>query len=251
MKKAGLNVFKAGMEVFGVLEPLALYVLPLDTQEVIYNKINIPCRHNCRAGLLALEISGIEYLAISCPDCKDIKLLNLFTCDLTTAYSGKKMLRMCEGEGNTLYVEASHNRVLELDCSQTVFSRTETLTTKMSGNFRGMCYVPSPYRLLVASNGRKVVAIARDTNKIAWERNKPCFNTDPRGLYYSKVHHAILVADGNHSRILVLNPDTGRKIQTIRLPGMGEIIHMCLNNGQLIVRHSNLFGRKISVFSVN
>ena len=251
MKKAGMAVFKAGMEVYGIMAPCALYVLSLNAQQVIYNKLNMPCRHSCRVGLLCLEIAGIEHLAISCSDCKDIKLLNLFTTDLTTSYSGKKMFRMCEGEGNTLYVEASHNRVLELDCTQPVFSRTNTLTTNMSGHFKGMCYVPSPHKLLVASNGGKVVAISCDTNKVAWERNKLCFNSNPRGLYYSQTHHAILVADGFHSRILLLNPATGRKIQTIQLPGMEEIIHVCLNSGQLVVRHNTMFGRQISIFSVN
>ena len=247
-----MAVFKAGIKEYGTLEPFyALYVLSLYGQQVIYNKLNMSCKHGCRVGLLCLEISGIEHLAISCSECKDIKLLNLFTTDLTTSYSGKKMLRMCEGEGNTLYVEASHDRVLELDCTQPVFNRTKTLTIKMSGHFKGMCYVPSPHRLLVASNGGKVIAISCDTNKVAWERSKLCFDSNSRGLYYSETHHAILVADGNHGRILVLDPSTGKKSQTIELPGMGEIIHVCLNGGQLVVRHNNLFGRQISIFSVN
>ena len=157
---------------------------------------------------------------------------------------------MCEGEGNTLYVEASRDQVLELDCTRPVFSIIKILSFKMNGYFKGMCYVPSSHRLLVASNGRKVVAISCDTNRIVWRRKEGYFTSDPCGLYYSQTYYAVLVADGEHSRIPVLDPGTGNTLQTMDLPGMGTVKNVSFSGDQLVVRNDKFYEKEIS-FSVN
>ena len=246
MKKTGEVV------VTGQGRKFSLYVYSLHWQHLTDRRLNIPCKHASGKGLLCLEIPGKEYLAISCSDCRDIKLMDLNTNDVTKAYGGEKWLvKMCEGEGNTLYVEASHDQVLELDCTHPVFSKLKTINTRMDGYFKGMTYVPSPHRLLIASNGQKVVAISCETNRTAWRRQKASFDSNPRGLFYSKTHHTILAADGKHSRILVLDPGTGNTLQTIDLPGMGTIKDLSFSGDQLVVRNDKMFKKQISFFSVN
>ena len=95
-----------------------------------------------------------------------------------------------------------------------------------------------------------MVAISSDTNRILWRRKEGYFTSDPRGLYYSQTYHAVLVADGKHSRILVLDPGTGNTLQTMDLPGMGTVKNVSFSGDQLVVRNDKFYEKEIS-FSVN
>ena len=254
MKKTGKVVVKG---LHGDLRPFILYVYSLHGLKLVYDKLKIPCKHSGRVGLLSLVISGIELLAISCSECRDIKLLNLDSQDVNNAYSGGEwVIRMCEGEGNTLYVEIFHGQILELDCTHTVFSKRKIINTQIEGHLKGICYAPSPHKLLVASTGKKVVAIACDSGKMVWKRKcRSLYHAhydphDPHGLAYSKIHNAILLVDGFTSRILVLEPPTGYTKQIIDLPGMGHFRNLYLNGNQLVLRHNNFRKKYISFFSV-
>ena len=120
----------------------------------------------------------------------------------------------------------------------------------MSGYFKGMCYVPSPYRSLVASNGQEVVSVACDNNAVTWKRKQGSFYSQPHGLFYSEMHQAILLADGSLSRILVLDPRTGTVSQAIKLSGMGDIRELYISDDQLIVRHNISLRKHMSFYSV-
>ena len=254
MKKTGKVLVKGQR---GDLKPFVLYVYSLHGIQLVHEKLKFPCKHSGRVGLLGLIISGIEYLAVSCPECRDIKLLNPDSLELIIAYSGEgEVMRMCPGERNTIYVEASHSQILELDCTHRVFSKTKIIHTQIEGHFKGICYVPSPHRLVIASTGKKVVAISSDSGKMIWKRKYRSFYHDhydphdPHGLAYSQMHSAILLADGFTSRMLVLEPPTGYTRQIINLPGTGHFRNLCLNGNQLVLRHNNFWKKYISFFSV-
>ena len=240
---------------FDVLSSLSLYLFSFHGKHINHDKLKIPCHHYA-GGFLCVEIKGKEYLAISCPDCRNIKLLDLLTGQVTIAFSSKSLRKMCEGEGHTLYVKSVEDQVMELDCTHPVFTKIKTMNTELKGNpnYKGMCYVPSPYRYIVATNGDKIVSTACDTNTRVWKVKQGSLkNIDPHGLVYSQRHHAILVADGNKNRILVLNPSNGDTIQEVLFSGMGNIVDLCMNNDQLVVKHISGFihKNKISFFSIN
>ena len=117
--------------------------------------------------------------------------------EVIKAYSGEKgLMRMCMVKGNTLYIETCNDQVLELDCTHPTFTKRNTFATTIQGYFKGMYYVPSSHRLLVGTNGKEIVAIDCDTHRRARTRIKTS-QSHPRGLFYSKIHDAILVTGGH------------------------------------------------------
>ena len=110
---------------------------------MIYDKFKIPCKHSGRVGLLSVEVAGKELLALSCSKCRVLKLLDLQAVDVLEAYSGEKGI-MCKGEENTIFVEASYDQVLELDCTHPVLRKIKTINTRNEWLFQRdvLCTVP-------------------------------------------------------------------------------------------------------------
>ena len=71
---------------------------------------------------------------------------------------------------------------------------------------------------------------------MVWERPPYLSDTDPHSLYYCNEHGALLLADGRLSRILVLDPRTGRTLQRINLFLKGIITALDFSGDQLVVR---------------
>ncbi len=96
-----------------------------------------------------------------------------------------------------------------------------------------------------------VRAVSCDTDEKAWElsgkiQGLPC---EPHGVVYSPNLHALLVADGNNTRVLVVNPDNGSIRQVVQLHAdVGMVSELCLHNQQLIVRHSAGKKEKVSFY---
>ena len=135
-------------------------------------KVELPCNHHFDDfNLLCMQILWREYLAISCRECKNIKLVDLETLEITTAFSDEQLVgKMCKG-WRKIYVEIKSGSV-ELDCSSTKFSKIRQIETgedvlKRSAD---MCYVPSPHNMIVAVNwdlmhkGGWIHAISTDEN---------------------------------------------------------------------------------------
>ena len=74
----------------------------------------------------------------------------------------------------------------------------------------------------------------------------------PHGMQFSQHHQVLLVADGINCRILVLHPKDGLHLQTIQLkPEMYAIVHLHLNQGELIVHHTAERKEKVSFFALS
>ena len=174
MRETGLIVVSA--------ERGSLFQLSLQEGRLIGKEIRHPCKH--RLYLLYVQVAGREYLALSCMDCRDIKLMDLnkqeednsklplMQYHIITAFSGLRVDRMCHGEENRIFVNVSDDNLLELDASTTTLTGTfvvysaGSLTPRQTSlemflscerrsfNLEGLCYVPEPHRLIVVSRGQ-------------------------------------------------------------------------------------------------
>ena len=121
----------------------------------------------------------------------------------------------------------------------------------------GMCYIPSPHRLIVLSTAHvsnSIRAVSAETGEKVWEVKgevdgvKCC----PQGMLFSPQHQVLLVADGWNCRVLVLHPGDGSHLQTIQLDReMDVIAELCLHQNKLVVQHNDGRKEKVSYFSIN
>ena len=99
---------------------LSLTIFTVMGEELIEREIQSPCKH-VGVRLLSLVTEEREKLVISCYECKDIKLVQLNTAEVTTTFSSESNLGlMCHGDKGRLFVK-SDKSVLELDCSNVPF----------------------------------------------------------------------------------------------------------------------------------
>ena len=86
------------------------------------------CDHSRdRINFLPVTIKMKEYLCVSCYNCRQIWLMNLETKQVTVAYTGLDVQRMCQGEANTLYTVDRIDVISVLDMSGTNFTLRKTL----------------------------------------------------------------------------------------------------------------------------
>ena len=217
------------------------------------NQGEIPVKALCThaAQPLALTIKGKEHLALSCEVCKDIKLASPLSLSneitlnpLKDHTFSKKVKRMCQGEENILYVEyIGTDEIIELDCSKTPFTETGRIKTGTK-HLNGLCFVPSPQKMLIISDNQNKIVQAvpldstnnsesNDNIKIVWKLKGTVHGKKiyPRGWSThgdrSSELKKILVADGERSRVLVLDPATGAHLQTIG-PSEDTLPDMCV-----------------------
>ena len=228
-----------------------LYQFSLQEGCLIDKEIQLMCGH-LSVYLLSVQVAGREYLALSCCDCKDIKLMNLnkqkesseLELEMIIAFSGESVYHMCQGEENRIFVRLSGSTVLELDTSTTTFNRLRTIK---SGWMKNLCYMPDPHRLLVARCLGKVLAMSCEDNRVVWriELSEHLF------VLYVSSHNAILVFQSSKNRIAVLQPGTGTQVKTFRLPhNVREIKKLCLFNNKIIVLSKKDEMNTLSYFSL-
>ena len=229
-------------------------------------KIKLRCNHlswniKMTFDFLFVQILWREYLASSCSECKNIKLVNLETLEMATAYSDDQPLgKMCKGRWHKIYVQIESGFV-ELDCSSTKFTKIRQIETGEDGRKypSDMCYVPSPHKLIVAVNadmvdeGGWIQATSTDeTNKTMWHLlNKEVDGRiiTPQSIVYSSRHDALLVVDAYNSSIWVLNPATREVVQNIDVPELYcyyDTVKGFLRGSQLAINSNSI----IKYFSV-
>ena len=79
--------------------------------------------------------------------------------DVTSAFSGENVGRMCHGEEKSIFVKSSDGAVLELNISATTFTKVKKIRI---GDDNGLCYVPDPHRLLIVCDENEVRAVSCD-----------------------------------------------------------------------------------------
>ena len=215
----------------------------------VKKKIKPPCEHG-DPYLLCLQVAGQEYLALSCYECKHIKLMSLnkqlnsdspIHYEMITAFKGEEVDRMCHGEKKRIFVQSAGGAILELNTSTTTFTEVRRIRT---GRGYSLCYVPDPHRLIVVRDGNEVRAVSCDNN-VMWR-----ITGHPGRLLYLPSHDAILVYE--RDAVVVLNPETGSELKSIPLPDRVRTPQaVCLFNNQVMVASYVIFALKcISYFDL-
>ena len=175
------------------------------------NKIKFPCdvEHKLSIHCLLIHILWREYLAISCRDCRDIKLVDQETNGITSAYSdGQPMGMMCKG-WHKIYVQVPSGFV-ELDCSSTKFTKLKQIGSRIQHipELEDLCYVPPLHNRVVAIHELKIhVTSMGDNDEIKWDdpRKKVVdgIEIQPQGVIYSSRFNVLLVIDTFNKILLV------------------------------------------------
>ena len=225
-------------------------------------EVKCQCDHD-GVKIIPITVNNKEQLAVSCFDCETVKLYNLDTLQVTTAFHDPKYYpgRMCHGENGMLYVVHSAKagvRVLELDCSRETFSGPSKIMQSGMKMYNSMHYIPSPHRLIVLSDHHPglIRAVSAETGEKVWQVKGEVdgVECEPNDMQFSPQYQVLLVADGNNSRLLVLHPGDGSHLQTIQLGDVLDnyaIVELCLHHNKLVMHHIAGGKQKVSFFSVH
>ena len=167
------------------------------------------CQHEGDTNLLRVIINIQDYLAISCYYCKKIRLYNMTTGEITTAFNDPNYYpgHMCHGDTGQIYVvhnEKGSVSIQQLDCSRPQFRLIKTIQSGMVDYF-AICYINRHGLLTVSDYSPGVVrAVSCETENVVWELTGRVdgVECEPQGMLYSPHHNALLIADGNNCRIL-------------------------------------------------
>ena len=218
------------------------------------------CDHN-NVNILPVNINNKEQFAVSCRYCKSIKLYNLDTLQVTTAFHNPKYRPgcMCHGENGKLYViDAVKDDIksLELDCSRESFSGPSKIIPSGTDRHYALHYIPSPHKGLIITSWEESIirAVSAETGEMVWEvkgevEGKTC---EPHGTLFSSRHQALLIGDGNNCRVLVLHAQDGSHLQTITLDQKTRITaELCLHQNKVVMFHAAGGREKISYFAIH
>ena len=136
-------------------KPPALVFFCIDSNGwTMLKKVPGFCEHE-GIGLLAVSE---DQVAVSCADCKKIRLYDTISGDTTTVFDSSffKPKQMCYAEAKKIFIynvtTKNSGTVDELKASKTAFTfQTKTVTSGIRP-FQSMCYVPDPNKLLVFSS---------------------------------------------------------------------------------------------------
>ena len=219
------------------------------------------CDHDC-VNILPVNIKNKEQIAVSCLYCQSIKLYSLDTLQVTTAFHNPQYYpsSMCHGENVKLYVvhavEGAAAKALELGYSEEAFSRPNKIIQSGMNKFSILHYIPSPHKVLIFPSWKESIirAVSVETGEMVWEvkgkvDGKTC---EPHGALYSSHHQALLIADGENCRVLVLHPRDGSHLQTIQLDReIVATIELRLHQNKVILWHRDGNQEKISYFAIH
>ena len=241
--------------------PAAFHLYNTSTGFTKLQEVKGLCEHD-RQNLLPVTMDNKELLAVSCRLCQMIRLLDVENEDVTVAFHDSRFYpgRMSHGEGDVMYVmhslKGAKSPVLELNAAQVPF--TGPVRTIQSGieRYFGLCYIPSPHRLIVLSLHPEslIRAMSAETGEKVWEVKGEVDGVEcrPHGMLFSPQHQVLLVADGLNCRVLVLHPGDGSHLQTLQLDrAMTVIGDLCLHQNKLVVQHNAGGKEKVSYFSIN
>ncbi len=208
------------------------------------------CQHGVW-DMVPVTTGNQELLAVSCWDCKVIRLLNLETGESSTAFRDPWYTPqfLCEGEEGQMFVRCWGNKILQLNCSSQTFDVVKSVKLEKSCSAYGCSirHVPR-HKLVVTVGDREVRGYDSESGKLRWEKPKASIKTNT--IVYSPEHDVVLfLCWKNLSVIYVLNASDGELRQELRLPGVYDVWDMKLHDGQLVLLHS--YGEsEVSFFSL-
>ncbi len=217
----------------------------------ISRQLGRTCKHEYPDDLLGLLLEKQEYLAVSCRECKDIKLINLLTSKISVAFhSDMSCDTMCVGKPDRIWVWCwGDYTVKELNCTTTTFAETGRKIISRNPCW-SLCYLSAPHRAVALTHFHSIEAVSYETGEQLWQLSKIDGKmVEPHGVAFSTEEQVILLADGFHRTIVLLDPGTGSAMQMFDLP-MSSPWNVLWGQNHLFLHHSGRHGWYITKFKL-
>ena len=227
-------------------DPCSLYTYQKNQDGTVEEtRMDGPCQHDILPGCYRLDTvvqNGKELLAVLCRVCKDIKLIDIETKQVTPVFqlNPDSPCDMHSGPNGGLFVNVQLGNMLQLNSSFSV-----TMTFDLSSFFNEgfpywwfshatpMCHLPAPHNTLVVNNGSKLRAVSLQGGRPVWSQKCEWFKPDH--LLFLPQQDVLLVSARYKPEVRVLNPSDGSTLQTIEIPNIDFIRAMCLCNDQIVM----------------
>ena len=183
-----------------------------------------------------------ELLTVLCRDCRDIKLVDMETEQVTSVFKSPvgEVVSMCPGPDGGLFVAVHPGNILQLNSS---FSVTKTYDLHSFFNepnpywslyhFACICYLPALHNALVVNNRSELRAVSLQDGRPVWSQKWEGFMSNC--LLFLPQQDVLLLSAGPKPEVRVLNPSDGSTLQTIEIPNIYYIDTMCLCNDQIVM----------------
>ncbi len=215
-------------------------------------KIVTKCDKLCKCGYASKSISELiagQYLATSCrySGCNTVKVVDTRTHEVVSVYSGGdtgcELVAMCAaGEGSLLIWDNKSKSVIQLKFNEQrkMLEEVRPRVHVPGDDVYYMCYMPHA-DLLILSRGEVVEAVKLEGDAgqpPEWQLKGEVLGKKiyPRGMSCDS-EGRVYVADGDNSRVLLLNGYTGEVIQQLLQDDVGGVYRVCClsNPHQLLV----------------
>ena len=199
--------------------------------------------------VLGVTPGDTEYLAISCYECRKIRLVDLDLQYVTLGYTHHRYRPgyMIPGDDHTIFVHMVDSEVVvELAYyswgSSSLVQVTRTETPGVSARCSTFCYIPRPKRLLVMYLESRMLlqAFSVDENAPVWTRTCEIQDTffHPKKMLVNSDKN-LVVFDETFKRILIMNPNNSSYLQILSPPVMLLWLQdMLWCNSGLVLMHS-------------
>ena len=227
-----------------ISDPFYLYTFQRNLDGTVEEtRMDSPCQHNTFIySLITVVQNGKELLAVACRECRDIKLVDMETKEVTPVFKSpvSDPIDMCPGPDGGLFVTVRPGNILQLNSS---FSVTKTFD--LSSFFRGwftywwlypvtpMCHLPAPHNTLVVNKRSELRAVSLQDRRQVWRQQ--CEGFEPECLLFLPQQDVLLVSDWYKPEVRVLNPSDGSTLQTIEISNIDYILTMCLCKDQIVM----------------
>ena len=197
--------------------------------------------------LLPIIIGSTEYIAVSCTECKMIRLINpdYPRREPVVAYTGSKegIWCMCLGQTGTLYfVDVNSGQVLLLDCTTTTFSLKRRLCKNYDFRPYCICYIEDENLIVLISwFYSRICAVRISDGQKVWDKSIQAVEGKewrPHGLASLQDPGLLFVGDQRNRRIIIQSPVNGDILQILPLTEItGWIRGLHLINNKLLVHY--------------
>ena len=232
-------------------DPSSLYTYQRNLDGTVEEtRMDAPCQHYALLEyykLVTAVQNGKELIAMLCDECRDIKLVDMETKQVTPVYQFPPDSRdfMYSGPNGGLFVTYSTGTIQQLDSSFGVINTFNEGEWSPIGteNVRGvnynvlpaslLCYLPAPHNTLVVHKVSELRAVSLQGGHQVWSQQ--CEGFLPYCLLFCPQQDVLLVSAWFKPEVHVLNPSDGSILQTIEIPNIYWFGAMCLCNDQIVM----------------
>ncbi len=200
--------------------------------------------------LLEVNIRGFNYIAVACdaPNCGQISLYNPNTKNTALTYRARNEDQFCPGA----MTHGPHHTIVAVNNRPGSHSLTvlDIANPEITLKQHIPCTIDVPNSIVLTREGLVIASKCTDnivsatslsSGQMAWVTGREPIAgklCEPCGLALDQ-DGRLFIADGNNSRIVILEASTGAWLQTLMMPGLGKIIDISWNqlSSQIAVRH--------------